>query len=239
MKNFKGDFEELKQKISMAGFTGEWLDNNNMKRFNSKSGAILNWYPSTGTLQCQGNPEDSKKLQNALQHYSEITVNSTPVIDIKKRVFVAYGHDLIALEQLELILHKLDLEPFILGKTGGSGLTLIDELEKEVRSQNKTHFGIVLLTPDDMGYSKKDGSSEIKSRARQNVVLEMGMLLIGLGKENVAILQKGLVELPSDIKGIHYLGFNDHVREALPKLVDRLQKAGFCMAPDRIQKAYQ
>ena len=42
-------------------------------------------------------------------------------------------------------------------------------------------------------------------RARQNVVLEMGMLIARLGRTNVAILKKGHVEVPSDAQGIVYL----------------------------------
>ena len=38
-------------------------------------------------------------------------------------------------------------------------------------------------------------------RARQNVILELGMLLVRLGRKRVAILHKGSLELPSDITG--------------------------------------
>lgn len=54
----------------------------------------------------------------------------------------------------------------------------------------------------------------------------MGMLLSSLTRERVAILQKGFVEHPSDVAGIIYIPFNEHVRETVPKLVGRLQAAG-------------
>jgi hypothetical protein len=41
----------------------------------------------------------------------------------------------------------------------------------------KSAFGIVLATPDDMGYLRTERPEEAKPRARQNVVMEMGMLL--------------------------------------------------------------
>ena len=88
-------------------------------------------------------------------------------------------------------------------------------------------FGIVLLTPDDMGYLKDEKPEDAKPRARQNVILEMGMLLSSLTRKRCAILQKGFVEQPSNMGGIVYIPFNDHVREAVPKLVQRLQEAGF------------
>jgi predicted nucleotide-binding protein len=95
----------------------------------------------------------------------------------------------------------------------------------------------VLLTPDDMGFSKMDGPDKAEPRARQNVVLEMGMMLAAIGRPNVAILKKGHLEIPSDIQGIIYIGFNDHVREAVPKLVDRLNGAGFELDAAAVSRA--
>jgi predicted nucleotide-binding protein len=95
----------------------------------------------------------------------------------------------------------------------------------------------VLLTPDDVGFAKKDGPEKAAPRARQNVVLEMGMLIAAIGRENVAILKKGHLEEPSDVKGIIYLPFNDHVKETVPRLVDRLRESGFDLDPKAISKA--
>lgn len=159
--------------------------------------------------------------------------------ELPKKIFIVHGHDHAAKEQLELILHKLGLtEQFILQNTGGSGLTIIEELEKEIgKNQIGTRFGIVLLTPDDIGYSQKDGEEAKQPRPRQNVVLEMGMLLSSLGRENVAILQKQHLEQPSDANGILYLHFNDHVKETVPRLAQRLQKSGFIIDSDKIASA--
>ena len=54
-----------------------------------------------------------------------------------ERVFVVYGHDETAREQLELVLRRLDLDPFVLGITAGSGLTIIEALENEILSPKK------------------------------------------------------------------------------------------------------
>jgi len=106
-----------------------------------------------------------------------------------------------------------------------------------VKPQIRARFGIVLLTPDDMGWAQRDGESLRQPRARQNVVLEMGMVLAALGRQHVAILKKGHIEAPSDAQGIIYLPFNDHVKETVPRLVDRLRHAGFNLASDAITKA--
>jgi predicted nucleotide-binding protein len=117
-------------------------------------------------------------------------------------------------------------------------MTIIEALEQEiVKPQIRARFGIVLLTPDDMGWAQAEGELTRQPRARQNVVLEMGMVLAALGRQNVAILKKGHIDTPSDAQGIIYLSFNDHIRETVPKLVDRLRKAGFTLEPDAITKA--
>ncbi len=155
-----------------------------------------------------------------------------------KKVFVVHGHDPQTREQLELILHKLGLYPFVLANTGGGGLTIIEALEREIGpEEGQARFGIVLLTPDDIGYAKADGEKKAEPRARQNVVLEMGMLIAAIGRSNVAILKKGHLEIPSDAQGILYIPFNDHVKETVPKLVDRLRAAGFVLSPQAITDA--
>jgi predicted nucleotide-binding protein len=154
------------------------------------------------------------------------------------RVFVVHGHDATAREQLELILHRLGRDPFVPANTGGGGMTIIEALEQEIRAdQTGVHFGIVLLTPDYIGYAKDAGPESGEPRARQNVVLKMGMLIAAVGQPNVAILKKGHIQIPSDAQGIIYLSFKEHLREIVPRLVDRLRKAGFQIDVGAITRA--
>ena len=244
MEKFSGSLDELKDRVQACGAEGEWGEIANGHQFRCKDDAKLNWFPKTGTLQFQGNSDASNKLKAALENATHAPRQAAPrspgpSLPIEKpKVFVVHGHDTTAREQLELILHRLGLEPFVLANTGGGGLTIIEALEQEiVKPHIRARFGIVLLTPDDMGYAQKDGELHRQPRARQNVVLEMGMVLAALGRPNVAILKKGHIETPSDAQGVIYLPFNDHVRETVPKLVDRLRNAGFTLEPDAITKA--
>lgn len=157
--------------------------------------------------------------------------------DGDRTIFVVHGHDGVAREQLELVLHRLGLKPFVLQNTDGGGLTIIERLEQMIGRNAASSFGIVLLTPDDMGYAKIDGEAQVKPRARQNVILEMGMLLASLTRERVAILQTGFMEHPSDVAGIVYIPFNSHVKEAVPKLVGRFQAVGINLDPAKIAEA--
>lgn len=248
----KGSFDDLKtmvrgvgREITFAGMSG------NAYQIKTEDGAILNWYESTGTVQFQGKQEAKAKLEADLATYTGASTpvatpappngQASPVATVQpntSKVFIVHGHDSVAREQLELVVHKLGLDPFVLQNTGGSGLTIIEALESEIGPRNgAAKFGIVLLTPDDVGYSKADGDKEAQPRARQNVVLEMGMLISTLGRKNVAILKKQHLEVPSDAQGILYIPFNEHVKEAVPKLVDRLRSAGFVLNPEAITRA--
>ena len=142
-----------------------------------------------------------------------------------KRVFIVYGHDKKAQDELELILHRLKLEPIVLEKIPSNGDTLIEKLEELTNAD----FACVLLTPDDKGHSVKE-PDKIKFRARQSVVLEMGMVLAKLGRSRVAILIKGgELEKPSDIEGLIYIPFDEKIDKS--RLAAELAKAGFNINP--------
>lgn len=242
MQEFKGKFEELQALLEQKGCVGQWSDVANGKQFRTDDGGILNWYPATGRVLLQGSAVPRGKLMEMIggQPMAK-AVADVPAIAAakpKSKVFVVHGHDVVSREQLELVLHKLGLDPYVLANTGGGGLTIIEALENNIGGAvDAAKFGIVLMTPDDMGYSKRDGDAKTEPRARQNVVLEMGMLISALGRPNVAILKKGHLEVPSDADGILYIGFNEHVKETVPRLAERLNHAGFGIDGSAIAKA--
>jgi predicted nucleotide-binding protein len=245
MQEFKGTFEELQAMLSTAGCTGHWTDVANGKQFKTLDGGILNWYTATGRVNFQGPAAAKNKLLQMVGGVPTTTSSPAAFAPVppatakpKSKVFVVHGHDSVAREQLELVLHKLGLDPYVLANTSGGGLTIIEALESHIGgSAEAAKFGIVLMTPDDVGYSKRDGDSKAEPRARQNVVLEMGMLISSLGRPSVAILKKGHLEVPSDADGILYIGFNDHVKETVPRLAERLNHAGFTIDAQAIAKA--
>ncbi|UPW12539.1 nucleotide-binding protein [Gordonia amicalis] len=143
-----------------------------------------------------------------------------------RKVFVVYGHDSTARTQLEAIIRRWNLEPILLDQLTNEGATLIEKLE---RAMDEAVFAIVLVTPDDEGHPK-DRPDEKKYRARQNVVLELGMMLRGLGREQVAILMptltSGVMERPSDIDGLMYIPYKDTVEDAKVLLAKELNGQG-------------
>lgn len=67
----------------------------------------------------------------------------------------------------------------------------------------------------------------LRSRARQNVVLEFGYFMGLLGRDRVCCLYKGDVELPSDMHGIIYIPFKESVEECRDKIIKELKAAGY------------
>lgn len=123
------------------------------------------------------------------------------------------------------MLRRCDLEPLILDQLISSGQTIIEKLEEYTQ---KANFGIVFATPDDIGYPKNDDTQK-RYRVRQNVVLELGMLLSRIGRDKVAILlsQAEDMERPSDIDGLLYIPFKDNVEEAKLSLAKEMQNNGY------------
>ena len=123
------------------------------------------------------------------------------------------------------MLRRWDIEPIIIDQLVSSGQTIIEKLEENTA---KTQFGIVLATPDDIGYAR-GREDEKRYRVRQNVNLELGMLLAKVGRSKVAILlsQAEEMEKPSDIDGLIYIPFKNNVEEGNVLLAKELQKNGY------------
>ena len=119
-------------------------------------------------------------------------------------VFVIHGRDNEAKETVARFLTRLALTPVILHEQPNQGRTIIEKFERNAQ----VGFAVALLTPDDVGALKNE-EKNLKLRARQNVVFELGYFLGWLGRERVCALTKGNVELPSDYDGVAYISLDD------------------------------
>ena len=116
----------------------------------------------------------------------------------RRRVFVVHGHDEEAKQTLARFLQQIDLVPIILHEQVNQGRTIIEKFEENA----DVGFAVVLVTPDDVGGSKNE--TNLKSRARENVILELGYFVGALGRTRVCALRRGEVDLPSDYLGVVY-----------------------------------
>ena len=128
-------------------------------------------------------------------------VSDTPQATFGDEVFIVHGHDDEAKEMVARFVENLGIEATILHEQANRGQTIPEKFEEHA---GEAGFAIILLTPDDVGASQ-DEANNLKPRARQNVVLELGYFWGRLGRERVCVLYKEGVELPSDIHGILYV----------------------------------
>jgi len=209
-------------------------------QFRCKAGEVLNWFEKKGTIVAQGK---QTKLSSEVVTWAErggvlppfptagAPGTPTPAIPsilpgLFRDVFVVYGHDEPVRDQLELVLRRMGLNPIILARLTGSGDTIIEKLDRYLGERSNVGFACVLLTPDDEGHEAAHPEQR-KYRARQNGVLELGMVLARLGRHNTAILHKKSIELPSDISGLIYIPFEERVDEVRTDLFRHLGDAGF------------
>jgi len=126
---------------------------------------------------------------------------------ISDRIFIVHGHDDAMKQAVSRTIEKLGLNPIILHEQPNKGSNSI--IEKFTKYANVS-FAIVLLSPDDLAYSKGESPGQAKSRARQNVILELGFFLGRLGRERVLSLyrEEKNFEMPSDYSGVLFVPFD-------------------------------
>ena len=134
---------------------------------------------------------------------------------------MVHGHDEGAREGVARFLEKIGLTAIILREQPNQGRTTI---EKFVDYAGEVGFAVVLLTPDDLGGA---AATEVQlSRARQNVIFELGSFVGSLGRGRACLLRKGEVEIPSDLYGVVYTAM-DSADGWKIELARELKEAGF------------
>jgi predicted nucleotide-binding protein len=220
------DTNEAKTLLSAASFSiksEKRLANDTGVQLRLTNGGIVNVFDK-GTFNVQGT--NSGDVEKAL---GMTLAGAAPAASRPTRVFVVYGHDQAARTQLEAMLRRWGLDPLILDQLPSEGQTIIEKL---VAYTSGAEFAVVLSTPDDEGH-RAGHATEKAFRARQNVVLELGMLLQKLGRKKVAILLKeqDKMERPSDIQGLIYIPFRDNLeKEAGVLLAKEMCAQGYDIA---------
>lgn len=109
-----------------------------------KDGATITIY-TNGNFQVQGKKDYKDKIEQDIRTLLE----QESISNSDKQLFIVYGHDKIAKEQLENILEKLDIQTNQV--TNNTGMTIIESLENGI---SNVHAGVILLTPDDICISR-------------------------------------------------------------------------------------
>jgi len=228
--------EEIRRILEGNGYNVQEekrLRNDTGHQLRLTTGQVVNVFDK-GTYNVQGkNPDPIKEL---LDRETQIALPEPRVQSHDggqgRVVFVVYGHDREARNELEAMLRRWELEPLFLDQLPSEGMTLIEKLEAFT---GQVRFGVVLATPDDEGH-RAGHPDEKMYRARQNVVLELGMLLALLGRSKVAILIKNPDEMerPSDIQGLIYIHYKERVEEVKLQLAKEMNAQGLIINLDRL-----
>jgi hypothetical protein len=148
-------------------------------------------------------------------------------------VLLVHGHDHDALESTIGLLRDTCRLPrsriLVMTDEGADAATLAEKWERFAREATGA---IVLATPDDEGRALDSVGAGLRSRARENVWLELGWLWSFLrGRERLLVLTRSVegveMERPSDLGGVQFLRFRDSVRERedmVVRFVERLRR---------------
>jgi predicted nucleotide-binding protein len=174
----------------------------------------------------------------------EKPITPTKPLGKKEKAFIVHGRD----DEQALLLQKylkdkLKIDAVMFDDLPDKGRTIIEQLEY---IKDNVFYAFVIVTPDDVGCLTEDieelgkmlvGLKSVKAetvgkifgmlhtRARQNVVFELGLFISALGRENVCcLLKQDTDEKPSDIDGILYKSFNKSVKEIFHEIADELKE---------------
>jgi predicted nucleotide-binding protein len=164
--------------------------------------------------------EENERLQT--------TVGNLADAEDRSGIFITHGHDeRLKLEVARLLETVTGEEVTVLAERPNRGQTVIEKLQQYA----KVRFSVILMTPDDQMPSETGQS--VSGRARQNVILELGLFIGLLGRDNVCVLYKPGTEIPSDYHGVLLIEADDRGAWKVD-LLRELQASGITINWQRI-----
>ena len=172
------------------------------------------WFP-------RGTPEKITFVGKDEKHPTLLNVIQSLLKE--QKIFIVHGRDTDRRAWVKLFMHEIGLDPVVLEDQASGGFTIIQQLE----AHSKVDYVIVLMTPDDLGALKSD-NMQLRPRARQNVIFELGYFIGKYGLNNVKALvvqDEDDLDTPSDFQGSIYITMDDHGAWK-PKIAKELIFAG-------------
>ncbi|KKN26010.1 hypothetical protein LCGC14_0878980 [marine sediment metagenome] len=170
-------------------------------------------------------------LKEDLLNEGNILENLAKKKEISDRIFIVHGKDNEMKISVARLIERLKLVAVILHEQPSEGKTIIEKFEKH----SDVGFAVILLSPDDKGYSLEESIDDIKFRARQNVILELGFFYGKLGRGRVVVIYKEIenFEFPTDIAGVLYIPYDDKGKWMFD-LIGELKAYGYNVSKDDI-----
>lgn len=189
---------------------------------------IPSWYHEWINPSIRLRTGDEKEMEALGVYISELALEKSEATKPKRpnKVFIVHGHDHAAKAELEIFLREIGLEPVVLHREADEGLTIIEKFEKH----SSVGYALILLTPDDVvqpSTTSEVAKESLEYRARQNVIFEFGFFVGKLGRSRVCCIYRRNVTPPSDISGLVYKQYREHINEIKYELLKELRKAGY------------
>jgi len=121
---------------------------------------------------------------------------------LSPNIFLGHGHNEEMKQSSARFIEKIGLKPIILHEQPNRGRTIIEKFI----DYSDVNFAVILLSGDDVAFTKSDNVKNAKLRARQNVILELGFFLGKIGRESVVVLHEQVdnFEISSYYQGVLY-----------------------------------
>ncbi len=222
-QSFNNEYNEYKKSYDDVNFYYGILDGNAQNELLEFKEKLQNKLTNLNQLLAKADlmksqvPEQTETLLQATQ------IDATN----RNNVFIVHGHNNEIKVNVARTLEKLGLNPIILHEQANAGKTIIEKFEMH----SDVGFAIILMTDDDFGKGKNEDN--LNSRARQNVILEMGYFIGRLGRERVCPLYTKGVELPSDLYGLLYTEIDSSEHWKI-KMAKELRAAGYDIDVNKI-----
>ncbi|MER5864635.1 nucleotide-binding protein [Kitasatospora sp. NPDC002040] len=175
--------------------------------------------------------EKKLRVLESINDRLEIWVEAAPPVPRHvsgDAIFLVHGRDHATRETVRSFLQQVaSRDVIVLDEQAGKGADILGKL---LNHAQKAAYAIVLLTGDDEG--RLAGEGDLKPRARQNVILELGLFLGLLGRQNVMALYEPGVEIPSDFLGVTYVELDPYKAWRMG-VVSELRAAGIDASIDR------
>ena len=160
------------------------------------------------------NAEEYERLSNPWAPHLASHVVAVLGANRPSRILLIHGHAKDRIELEKWLRNQKLADPVVMGQEFTSGQTLPEKFEKLA---DEADAAIALATPDDLA-STASRAEVTRTRARQNVWVEVGWFWGRLGRNRVLLLVRGDVEIPSDLDGIEYHSYQQSVLELGAKI---------------------
>lgn len=144
-------------------------------------------------------------LQRDMDYIFELNAQFT-AIDSKEnekaqRIFISHGSSKNWMQVQSYIEKDLEIDTLELAQEPNKGRTVLQKLNEE---SDKCSYAVVVMTGDDI-------ISEDETRARENVLHEIGFFQGKYGLEKVCLLYEEGTNIPSNIHGLVYIPFPKNI----------------------------